>query len=66
MVQVFSGVMHGFALRGNMSIERNRWAKEESARACRDWYVVETVSSFQLSLTFRHSPSGLCRFDRFL
>jgi hypothetical protein len=40
MVQVFSGVMHGFALRGNMKVERNRWAKEASAKACRDWYVV--------------------------
>jgi hypothetical protein len=39
MVQVFSGVMHGFALRGDMSVERNRWAKEASAKACRDWYV---------------------------
>lgn len=39
MVQVFSGVMHGFALRGDMKIERNRWAKETSAKACRDWYV---------------------------
>ncbi|KAJ9106939.1 hypothetical protein QFC20_003948 [Naganishia adeliensis] len=38
MVQVFSGVMHGFALRGDMKIERNRWAKETSAKACRDWF----------------------------
>lgn len=39
MVQVFSGVMHGFALRGDMKVERNRWAKEASAKACRDWYA---------------------------
>ncbi|KAJ9102448.1 hypothetical protein QFC21_002848 [Naganishia friedmannii] len=38
MVQVFSGVMHGFGTRGDMSIERNRWAKETSAKACRDWF----------------------------
>lgn len=65
MVQVFSGVMHGFGTRGDMSIERNRWAKETSAKACRDWYV-----HFERNRKLRDEPPLIihvdCRFDRFL
>ncbi|KAF8168564.1 Alpha/Beta hydrolase protein [Crassisporium funariophilum] len=38
-VQVFSGVTHGFALRGDPEIENARWAKEESARSIIDWFI---------------------------
>jgi len=36
--QLFSGVAHGFALRGNMDVENERWAKEQSARSIGDWF----------------------------
>jgi len=36
--QLFSGVQHGFALRGNMEVENERWAKEESARSIVRWW----------------------------
>jgi hypothetical protein len=39
MIQVFSGVRHGFALRANLDIERNRWAKERSAESLKMWYA---------------------------
>ncbi|KAI9069681.1 alpha/beta-hydrolase [Trametes sanguinea] len=37
-IQVFSGVEHGFALRGDMSVPIQRWAKEESARGILNWF----------------------------
>ncbi|KAJ7472043.1 dienelactone hydrolase [Mycena latifolia] len=36
--QVFSGVQHGFALRGDPDIPDARWAKEESARGIIGWF----------------------------
>ncbi|TDL17437.1 alpha/beta-hydrolase [Rickenella mellea] len=36
--QVFSGVTHGFAIRGNPEVENERWAKEESARGIITWF----------------------------
>ncbi|KDQ51147.1 hypothetical protein JAAARDRAFT_41412 [Jaapia argillacea MUCL 33604] len=36
--QVFSGVSHGFAIRGDPNIENQRWAKEESARGIVGWF----------------------------
>ncbi|OJA17707.1 hypothetical protein AZE42_13107 [Rhizopogon vesiculosus] len=36
--QVFSGVKHGFAVRGDPGIETERWAKEESARGIKEWF----------------------------
>jgi len=36
--QVFSGVKHGFAVRGDPDIETERWAKEESARGIKEWF----------------------------
>ncbi|KAF9042325.1 Alpha/Beta hydrolase protein [Panaeolus papilionaceus] len=38
-VQVFSGVVHGFATRGDPEIENERWAKEESARSIIEWFI---------------------------
>ncbi|KDR70045.1 hypothetical protein GALMADRAFT_903033 [Galerina marginata CBS 339.88] len=38
LVQVFSGVEHGFATRGDVSVEHIRWAKEESARSIIEWF----------------------------
>ncbi|KAJ7689049.1 alpha/beta-hydrolase [Mycena rosella] len=35
---VFSGVQHGFAVRGDPDIPDERWAKEESARGIVDWF----------------------------
>ncbi|PBK70258.1 hypothetical protein ARMSODRAFT_1036433 [Armillaria solidipes] len=35
--QVFSGVKHGFALRGDPNFGDTRWAKEESARGIANW-----------------------------
>ncbi|KAK0430812.1 Alpha/Beta hydrolase protein [Armillaria borealis] len=35
--QVFSGVKHGFALRGDPNVGDTRWAKEESARGIANW-----------------------------
>jgi len=37
-IQVFSGVAHGFANRGNAEVENERWAKEESARVIIAWF----------------------------
>ncbi|KAH8113618.1 alpha/beta-hydrolase [Phellopilus nigrolimitatus] len=36
--QVFSGVKHGFAVRGDPDVENERWAKEESARSIVGWF----------------------------
>ncbi|PPQ79650.1 hypothetical protein CVT24_010246 [Panaeolus cyanescens] len=38
-VQIFSGVVHGFATRGDPEIENTRWAKEESARSIIEWFI---------------------------
>jgi len=38
-IQVFSGVSHGFALRGNMDVPHERFAKEESARGIKEWFI---------------------------
>lgn len=37
MIHIFSGVRHGFALRADLSIENNRWAKERSAENVDLW-----------------------------
>ncbi|KAF8060663.1 Alpha/Beta hydrolase protein [Lyophyllum atratum] len=37
-IQVFSGVSHGFAVRGNPEVENERWAKEECARSVIGWF----------------------------
>jgi len=37
-IQIFSGVEHGFATRGDVSVENIRWAKEESARSVAGWF----------------------------
>lgn len=37
-LQMFGGVRHGFALRGDMKIERCRWAKSESLEGCWRWW----------------------------
>ncbi|KZT43708.1 alpha/beta-hydrolase [Sistotremastrum suecicum HHB10207 ss-3] len=37
-LQIFSGVEHGFALRGNMDNENERWAKEGSAKSIVEWW----------------------------
>lgn len=37
-VQLFSGVEHGFALRGDPSKPYERWVKEESLRAIVGWF----------------------------
>ncbi|PBK70277.1 alpha/beta-hydrolase [Armillaria solidipes] len=36
--QVFSGVSHGFAVRGDPNVGDTRWAKEESARGIANWF----------------------------
>jgi len=36
--QVFAGVKHGFAIRGDPNVENERWAKEESARGIAVWF----------------------------
>ncbi|KAK7464208.1 hypothetical protein VKT23_006374 [Stygiomarasmius scandens] len=38
-IQVFSGVKHGFAVRGDPDIFDERWAKEESARGIAAWFT---------------------------
>jgi len=38
-VQLFSGVVHGFATRGDPAVEHIRWAKEESARSVINWFL---------------------------
>ncbi|KAH7921534.1 alpha/beta-hydrolase [Leucogyrophana mollusca] len=42
--QVFSGVKHGFAVRGNPDVPHERWAKEESARGIKEWFTWFTQS----------------------
>ncbi|KAF6744573.1 Alpha/Beta hydrolase protein [Ephemerocybe angulata] len=37
-VQIFSGTTHGFATRGNLTVENELWAKEESARSVIMWF----------------------------
>ncbi|KAJ0116590.1 hypothetical protein J7T55_009740 [Diaporthe amygdali] len=37
-VQLFSGVEHGFALRGNQNDPYERWVKEQSLRGIVDWF----------------------------
>ncbi|KAF9481285.1 alpha/beta-hydrolase [Pholiota conissans] len=37
-VQVFSGVEHGFAARGDITIENIRWTKEQSAKTIITWF----------------------------
>jgi dienelactone hydrolase len=37
--QVFSGVAHGFAVRCDLNVPHERWAKEESARGIKEWFV---------------------------
>jgi dienelactone hydrolase len=37
-LQVFSGVQHGFALRGNMDDRYERWVKESSLKSIVDWF----------------------------
>ncbi|PCH34364.1 alpha/beta-hydrolase [Wolfiporia cocos MD-104 SS10] len=37
-IQVFSGVTHGFALRGNVNDPVAKWAKEQSAEAILSWF----------------------------
>ncbi|KAG1742669.1 dienelactone hydrolase [Suillus paluster] len=41
--QVFSGVQHGFAVRGDPDVPTERWAKEESARGIVGWFDRFTV-----------------------
>jgi len=36
--QLFSGVSHGFAVKGDMSDENAKWAKEQSARGILTWF----------------------------
>ncbi|KAI0652751.1 alpha/beta-hydrolase [Trametes meyenii] len=38
-VQVFGGVQHGFATRGDPKVPAERWAKEESARSIVNWFT---------------------------
>ncbi|THU91291.1 alpha/beta-hydrolase [Dendrothele bispora CBS 962.96] len=38
-IQVFSGVKHGFAVRGDPDVPDERWAKEESARGILAWFT---------------------------
>ncbi|KAI0045117.1 alpha/beta-hydrolase [Auriscalpium vulgare] len=37
-IQVFSGVAHGFAVRGNPDVPHERWAKETSASSIIAWF----------------------------
>ncbi|EED79645.1 predicted protein [Postia placenta Mad-698-R] len=39
-IQVFSGVTHGFSLRGNVNDPVAKWAKEQSATAIKSWFDV--------------------------
>ncbi|KAJ2912402.1 hypothetical protein MD484_g8011, partial [Candolleomyces efflorescens] len=38
-LQLFSGVVHGFATKGDPNIENSRWAKEEAARSIINWFI---------------------------
>ncbi|TFK63057.1 alpha/beta-hydrolase [Pluteus cervinus] len=44
-IQVFAGVAHGFALRCNLDVENERWAKEESARSIIGWFNRFSIKS---------------------
>jgi len=44
-IQVFAGVSHGFATRGDPNIEIECWAKEESARGIIGWFTRFVASS---------------------
>lgn len=37
-LQLFAGVEHGFALRGDMSKPYERWVKETSLKSIGDWF----------------------------
>ena len=37
-LQLFSGVQHGFALRGNMEDKYERWVKEQSLKGIVEWF----------------------------
>jgi len=37
-IQVFSGVEHGFATRGDIKVENIRWAREQSAQSIINWF----------------------------
>ncbi|KAK7448135.1 hypothetical protein VKT23_013894 [Stygiomarasmius scandens] len=37
-IHVFSGVVHGFATKGDPNDSDNRWAKEESASSVVRWF----------------------------
>jgi len=37
--QIFSGVKHGYAVRGNPEAEHERWAKEETVRGVKEWFA---------------------------
>ncbi|KAG7439924.1 alpha/beta-hydrolase [Guyanagaster necrorhizus] len=47
--QVFSGVKHGFALRGDPNVGDTRWAKEESARGIANWFQRFYAEDLQLA-----------------
>ncbi|KAI6003574.1 Alpha/Beta hydrolase protein [Pisolithus marmoratus] len=36
--QIFSGALHGFGTRADLSVESQRWAKEECARSVVQWF----------------------------
>ncbi|EGN93570.1 hypothetical protein SERLA73DRAFT_97496 [Serpula lacrymans var. lacrymans S7.3] len=36
--QIFAGIKHGFAVRGNPDVEQERWSKEECARTVDRWF----------------------------
>ncbi|KAG6890847.1 hypothetical protein C0992_012486 [Termitomyces sp. T32_za158] len=38
-ISVFSGVSHGFAVRCNLEVENERWAKEQAARQIVEWFM---------------------------
>ncbi|KAF8959819.1 dienelactone hydrolase family-domain-containing protein [Flammula alnicola] len=44
-VQVYSGVSHGFATRGDISVENIRWAREQSAQNTINWFKRFSVTS---------------------
>jgi len=37
-IQLFSGVVHGFATRGDPNVENSRWVKEHAARTVIEWF----------------------------
>ncbi|KAF9042292.1 dienelactone hydrolase [Panaeolus papilionaceus] len=38
LIQVYSGVSHGFATRGDPAVEISRWAKEHCAKSVVEWF----------------------------